>query len=246
MTVLKSDRFVVSYPKSGNTWMRFLLANIISQNKKITFKNIEEIIPDIYKNTDKQLLNCPQPRILKSHESFTPSYEKIVYIVRDPRAVAVSYYHFVLKTRKIDAQMDISKFVALYLDGYFGKFGNWRDNVLSWLKVRTESERLLLVRYEDMHEDTVQELRRVVTFFNLNAGMEECRTAVEASKAEKMRAMEKNQSDKWATTQNTRNDINFVRSAQAFAWKKELPEEDAHKIFQRWKKTMLALGYNED
>ena len=39
----------------------------------------------------------PRPRVLKSHESFQPHYPSVIYIVRDPRDVAVSYYHHAMK-----------------------------------------------------------------------------------------------------------------------------------------------------
>ena len=39
----------------------------------------------------------PRPRILKSHECFQPQYPRIIYIVRDPRDICVSFYHPNLK-----------------------------------------------------------------------------------------------------------------------------------------------------
>lgn len=32
----------------------------------------------------------PRPKVLKSHEAYTLQYPKVIYIVRDPRAVAIS------------------------------------------------------------------------------------------------------------------------------------------------------------
>jgi len=41
-------------------------------------------------------------RIIKSHEYFDPRSKKVIYIVRDPRDVALSYYDFSRKYRQID------------------------------------------------------------------------------------------------------------------------------------------------
>ena len=68
LTVLPDDIFIVSYPKSGNTWMRFLIGNLLFQDEPITFSNIELKVPDIYRNNNRKLLKISSPRILKSHE----------------------------------------------------------------------------------------------------------------------------------------------------------------------------------
>src|SRR5438874_11935634 len=106
-TVYPDDVFLVSYPKSGNTWVRFLIANLIS-DIPVTFLNIEQRIPSIYILPDRALRAMPKPRVLKSHECFVPRYRNVIYIVRDPRDVAVSYYHYNLKKRVLppDCSLD--------------------------------------------------------------------------------------------------------------------------------------------
>src|SRR4051794_3610937 len=84
LTVLPDDIFIVSYPRSGNTWTRFLIGNLLSPNSPVTFANVESRIPEIYLCTDQQLRELAKPRIMKSHEYFDPRYKKIIYLVRDP------------------------------------------------------------------------------------------------------------------------------------------------------------------
>jgi len=38
------DLFLVSYPKSGNTWCRFMLAQIMHPDLKIDFTNIDRLV----------------------------------------------------------------------------------------------------------------------------------------------------------------------------------------------------------
>jgi len=94
LTVYPDDTFLVSFPRSGNTWTRFLVCNLINPDDPVNFAQLESRIPEIYDVTDRALRAFPRPRIIKSHECFDPRYKKIVYIVRDPRDVLISYYDF--------------------------------------------------------------------------------------------------------------------------------------------------------
>lgn len=75
LTVFPDDIFLTSYPRSGNTWSRFLIGNLIYQDEPTTFLNVEERIPEIYFNSDHRLRALIRPRILKSHECFQPLSE---------------------------------------------------------------------------------------------------------------------------------------------------------------------------
>ena len=87
------DIFLVSYPKSGNTWLRFLLAYCLFDIEpgRVNFHNIENFIPDMYVNWPNR--NLARPRIIKSHEKFTKNYPRVIYLYRDGRDVMVSYYY---------------------------------------------------------------------------------------------------------------------------------------------------------
>jgi len=85
--VYPDDTFVVSYPRSGNTWTRFLIANLVYPEKNVGFTNIEKLIPDTSSQSNRALKSTPRPRIIKTHEYFDHRYRKVIYIVRDPRDV---------------------------------------------------------------------------------------------------------------------------------------------------------------
>ena len=96
LKVLDSDIFLVSYPRSGNTWLRFVLGTYIS-GENVDWINLEYIFPDIYKCSEDFLSKLQSPRYIKSHHPYDSRYNKIVYVVRDPRDVLVSYYFWHVK-----------------------------------------------------------------------------------------------------------------------------------------------------
>src|SRR5271167_4340481 len=73
ITVFPDDVFPTSYPRSGNTWTRFLGRNLVNPDEPVTLLNVERLVPDMYKHSDRALRRRPRPRILKSHQCFDPS-----------------------------------------------------------------------------------------------------------------------------------------------------------------------------
>jgi len=249
-TVFQDDVFLVSYPRSGNTWARFLLGNLLYQNSPVTFSNIDSRIPEIYFNPDRSMRALPRPRMLKSHESFQPQYPRVIYIVRDPRDVAISFYHHNLKARNIPDDYPMEAFVPRFIAAEFDKkFGSWRDNVLSWITLRGDSPNFLMLRYEDLKRDPLPMLRKTVaclernSFGNIDASDEALKRTIELSAPERMRALEKQEAASWVLTKKTRADKPFVRSAIAGGWKTQLAPESVAAIESAWGDLMVHLGY---
>src|SRR5262245_2416334 len=247
LTVLPDDVFLVSYPRSGNTWTRFLIAHLMNFREPATFANIESRIPEIYLFPDQVLLGVPRPRVLKSHECFDPRYKRIIHIVRDPRDVAVSHYHYSIKRRVLAENCGIERYLPRFLAGdvtpTMESYGCWRDHVRSWLALRGGYDDFLALRYEDMLENTERELRKVATFLGLDSSPEKLSRAVELSSSVHMRKLEKEQSKEWKLTKGTRQDCPFIRSATSGTWKSLLPWECVVAIESAWGPLMQSLGY---
>lgn len=249
-TVFPDDVFLVSYPRSGNTWTRFLIGNLIYQADPVTFANIESRIPEIYFNPDRRLRRLTRPRILKSHESFQPHYPAVIYIVRDPRDVAVSFFHHNVKAGNIPDNYAMEDFIPRFMAAEFdAKLGSWFDNVLSWLRLRQGSDRFLLLRYEAMKENPAAELRRIAQFLErwnfarIDTASDKLARAVELSSPQRMRELEKTQAKDWVLTRKTRQDKPFVRTATAGGWKSTLSERSVALLEAKWGGLMKELGY---
>jgi len=244
LLILPDDIFLVSFPKSGNTWTRFLLANLRFPDQPATWANIDRLIPDPTGTTRRDFVRMPRPRIIKSHECFDPRYPRVVYIVRDPRDVVVSQYHYHRKIRKIEDDSPIEKFVTRFLAGETCPHGSWGQNIGTWLFTSEGNPRFLLLRYEDLVKDTARELAKVVAFLHLSASPEQIAQAVERSSADNMRKLEQAQTDQQGLTRGSRKDLSFVRAAGSGGWRSELPVPLVARIEAAWGPLMQHLGYD--
>lgn len=243
LQIWPDDIFLVSFPKSGNTWTRFLIANLAHPEEKVGFENIHRLVPDPYVTWKRDFDRMSRPRIIKSHECFDPRYPRVIYIVRDPRDVVISQYHYHRKCKKIEDGYPMERFVQRFLSGETCPHGSWGENVTTWLTSRRNDPRFLLLKYEDMVADPHREMTRVAKFLNIPVDGDRVAQAVERSAADRMRKLEKAQADKSSLTKDSRKELSFVRAAKSGGWRNELPEQFAGQIEAKWGHIMTFLGY---
>ena len=256
--------FLVSFPKSGNTWTRFLIGNLTHPDEPVTFANVDRIVPDVHGTAVRDLGAAEPLRVFKSHESFDPRYRRVIYIVRDPRDVAVSSYHFARKGRHIADSLPLESYVSTIFLRRGHTYGSWGEHLRSWLvnpsnisqilrrqSFSTENmtdigplgRRFALLRYEDLLDNTERELAKVAEFMGLNTSSEQISQAVKLSSVDKMKQLEQKQSHLWGATKEGRKDINFVREGRSGQWKKSLSITSVAEIEAAWGYLMETLGY---
>jgi hypothetical protein len=243
LAVFPDDFFLVSYPKSGNTWARFLIANLLYAERHPDWGNIDRLIPGPEVMSKRDFARMPRPRIIRTHDAFDPRYKQVIYIVRDPRDVALSQYHHHRKLKLIEDNHPFESFLPRFLAGETNVHGSWKQNVASWLAARYGDPRFLLLRYEDMLVDTRSELASICSFLGVEATPERLSRVVEQSSPREMRKLEQVQADQCALTKDTRQDLPFVRTAKSGNWKSEMPDSSVVAIEAAWGPLMKWLGY---
>ena len=170
-TVLDSDIFLASYPRSGNTWFRRLLADVILQVNGFHTETdlpipFQRIIPDIYEDDINQIdnrIDIPF-RIIKTHEFYSRIYKKIIYLFRDPLDTLYSYYRFHLRypsiREKVPENPDI--FCTRKID-------EWCKHLESYIQAKSElTDSVLFVTYEDMHQKPIKTLNKIFSFLEID------------------------------------------------------------------------------
>jgi len=243
LKVYPDDVFLVSYPKSGNTWIRFLVANLVYPEAGVTLLSADQLIPFVEGRSRKFFNHMPRPRVIKSHFPFHQSYKKVVYVVRDPRDTVLSQYHFQIKRGVLPEGAPLEPYVSRFIAGEVCPYGSWGENVISWVAARRTDPNFVLIRYEDLLRQTVRELERIAKLMGIESTPESLALAVERSTADRMRKIEKVEGSQWESTKGTRQDISFIRAAKDRQWQTALPEQCIFQIENAWGALMESLGY---
>lgn len=246
--VFDDDTFLVGYPKSGNTWLQFQMASLLSENvEDVDYLHLHTIVPDIHYVDAATIAQMKRPRVMKSHFPFRDEYRRVIYIVRDPRDVVISYYFHFLKIRKIDDAYPLEKFVERFIKGEVDEFGVWNEHVHGWMRLENDpSIDYMLIRYEDMLSDNLQVLTKVSEFFKKEVSEQRLNSIIQHCSIGNMKSMEKKQINEIEVFKNVRKDIAFVRKGKSGDWRKTLPDSSQNIIVDSWGDLMSKLGYALD
>ncbi len=240
------DIYLVSYPKSGNTWLRFLLSNAIKLhyqiNREVNFFTIQEIIPGA--GASRNIRACGPfgmydfPRILTTHNSYNPFYLRVVFLVRDPRDVIVSHYHYAISRKSISSNWDLSRFVR---EKNYGPEA-WLKHTKTWYSPRTvnPAQRIVLFKYEDFLKNPIDELKRITELFGISVSEVNLEKAVELSSKKSMRLSE---SKHMSTARVANQKSSFVRKGEATKGA-ELSNSDREYIEDVTREVASLVGYD--
>ena len=232
-----SDVFFASYPRSGSTWLRFLLYDSLL-GESSGFSSVNQAIPDVKLHKAGLPLMPGGGRLIKTHEVYHPEYQKAVYLVRDPRDVALSEYAYQTALGLVDANLD--EYLRKFVTQSVNPFASWHRHVDSWLSAPLAAEQLLIVRFEDVRAEPFNALVQIVRFMGLTPDEARIRAAIANNTVEKMRAKEKQ------TPQRASARGRFIRSGSAGGWRGGMnPAQE--QLFETHAGDLLSrLGYAPD
>jgi hypothetical protein len=240
-TIRPTDVFICTYPKSGTTWLGFLLAQVLKKDRdeRLDLKNFNRYVPDVNLLYTKagslaDHVDKPEPRFFLCHARYEANFPKVVYVVRDPRDVLVSYWHYQKFLHK-DFTQSLEEYVAS--DSHWPC--EWDEHVESWMMPRRHPH-LMLVRYEDIHADSAGQLRRVLEFAGLTSDESRIATAVEESRFGKMREAEEKFGVHGAAGDAKER---FVRKGACGNWRNEMLPMAQEILERKYASAMRAMGY---
>jgi hypothetical protein len=174
------------------------------------------------------------PRLFLCHAAYDAKLSRVVYVLRDPRDVMLSYWHY---------QKFLTKGYAKSLREYLAADDQWPcrwdDHVASWLLPKRHAN-LLVVKYEEIQADAKSVLRNVLGFAGLNVSDEKIGRAVEASRFERMRESE----EKFGVRNKGGEEVErFVRKGKAGSWRDEMSEDEVRVLEEKYGEVMRAVGY---
>ncbi|MEM9657961.1 MAG: sulfotransferase domain-containing protein [Planctomycetota bacterium] len=241
--IVEHDVFLACYPKSGSTWVRVMLARLLTGEDQQVSITDQRFIPGV-KHRRRALRLLPNDgQLIKTHEAFRPCVKRAIYIVRDGRDVAVSYYW---QLRRMEGlEIPFEEFLDGFHTGMYDGYGAWAAHVASWLRSPlNDSGALLLVRYEDVKQDAASQLRRMVDFLGVAAGDEDIKTAVELGSFDKMREKEARSDSLVHREKGDR--IPVVRKGVVGDWKENFSEASHNEFWNRAGDAMTMAGYARD
>lgn len=237
-----ADAVLVSYPKSGSTWLRFLLGHVLSSDE-VDFDSVRGALPRIGRHRGAPRLLPGRGRLVRTHDPLDALVglpgQPVVYLVRDGRDVAVSYLHHLRRIGSFEG--DLAALLPRFLSDGIDSYGPWHLHVLGAVASQERGgSPFLTIRYEDLRSDTVGELARIVAFLGVEPETGRVEEAAADNSKERMRAKER--ISRLLRNQSV-NGSSFVRPDGGPSWQQLLEAAEILQFERVAGPALRAFGY---
>ena len=220
LTIKDDDLILAGFPKTGSTWIRYFLYCLLKQRMEgfgSTIDDMNDAMPEYAHPSffhPWKFEECP--RIIKTHRHCLKNFRdhKAVLVVRDPRDIAVSFYHHVSGMKQDAFQgtvKDVIKHPEMGMEAFFKHFESWNNHAG------------LVLRYEDLKTDPVAEFGKLADYFGITNDTSRVESAVNESD---FSAMTKAQEKSHRLKEGYKEGHKFVRSGKKAQWKDVFDTDD--------------------
>lgn len=238
----KEDSILLfGYPKSGNTWLRFLIYNYQylllnpSNKETITFDKLNSLQNNVMDRGSVFLPENSFPLFYRTHKIYNRPYtlfNKKIFIHRNPLDTLISAYYF-YKNRDIPFSDDPKNLREKLMDIDF--YVSYKINF--WIKYFRISVKkaVIVMNYSDMKNDTIQELTKLVQFLNWDLDEVLIKKSVEFSSFNKVKKMGKMQSQQYGNGPKDGSfKGEFTRSGEEGQFNSKLKKETIDLVLQKF------------
>lgn len=227
------DAWLCSYPKSGRTWMRFALANLIDETFDLGVgfdtENMFQLIPNDdgpdhtrpWKRVEEFAYGDRPgvPLIAMSHLPWEERFSETpaVLLIRNPAASLVSrFFHVSRHAGRFDGDLpEFARDEFLGVPGLVSYFASWQPHL--------DDPNVEVVTYEELRAEPLEPFTRIVRRLGIEADRPALERALEAASVDRMRSVEK-RAGVGQPNQYDRNDPGAlrVRRAGTDSWREEI------------------------
>lgn len=228
---MKKRIIICGYPKSGNTWLTRLTAEIVGCpvvgfwcepfTREMATEGLE-------RESDYQCFKAHHSIFQMNHTfvGYADGNEKLIYVIRDPRDVIVSAsYYFNFRIPRVKRLFHAQKYKLDTLTKGLVKGTHegcwlrvpWKEHVMGYL-----NSGALIVKYETLKANPLSEAKRICEYLNIEKNENHLIASIENQSFEKKKKLfgDSNQPEK----------ANFLRKGISGKWKEVLSSKNIKMI----------------
>lgn len=258
------DVFIISFPRSGRTWLRVFLAKYISeyteQDFDISFRNLKRpssfvsrirfshwgIIGQVLEAWRKKKPNFDIAKIEGNAKELSRR-ERVIFLVRDPRDVVISYYYHLMHARKDShaSEMSLSEFIRnpnIGIEHIIDYMNTW------YTKGTHHIKNFNIVRYEDLVQNK-ESLRGLLRLVGVPANEKIFTNAIAYASFDNMKKLESQDAfgGKYFSKGESREpEASHVRQGKIGGFASYLSAEDVQYVNAVLDKLNPVFGYKKD
>jgi hypothetical protein len=255
-----SDGVVISFGKSGRTWLRVLISRYFARKYGLGEGRLLEFDEFHRSNPALPVLFFTHDNYLKDYRRHDGKFDhyggsRVVLLIRDPRDVAVSQF-FQWKNR-MKARKKVINFyppettdLAAFVTGREAGLPKIIDFMNLWARDLDRFPDLLLVKYEALRADTRPELARILAFLGQHPSETELADACDYASIDNMRRIERENANRLGANARLKpadagDPSSFkVRRGKIGGWRDYVTKEQAGEIDAMMRESLSPVfGY---